>query len=133
LQSRSRTRRQRVRGAVPAAPRLPESIDPGCAGCALLAQKWTPQIVAVLLGGPLRFTALQGCLAGVSDKVLSRRLVELEHQGLVTRTQYQEIPPRVEYELTEAGHALRPAVEEMDRWSRAYRPRSDGDSCCDAS
>lgn len=73
-----------------------------------------------LLDGPRRFSALLEAVAGVSDKVLKRRLDELERAGIVTRTHYPEIPPRVEYELTAAGLALRRVIEEMERWSREH-------------
>lgn len=59
---------------------------------------------------------------GIADKVLSKRLSELEESGLVTRTQYSEIPPRVEYALTAAGLALEPVIAAMDRWSCEIAP-----------
>ncbi len=96
--------------------------DPGCSCCELLAHKWVPQIVTVLLSGPHRFSALQKAIAGISDKVLSGRLVELERGGIISRVHYLEIPPRVEYALTEAGLALEGVIAEMDRWSREVAP-----------
>ncbi len=92
--------------------------DPGCSCCELLGHKWTPQIVAVLLAGPHRFSAIHTAIPTLSDKVLSRRLAELEQAGIVSRHHYLEIPPRVEYALTAAGLALEPVIAEMDRWSR---------------
>ncbi len=92
--------------------------DPDCSCSKLLAHKWMPQIVAVLLSGPHRFSAVQRAIAGISDKVLSGRLVELERAGIITRVHYPEIPPRVEYALTRAGLALEGVIAEMRRWSR---------------
>jgi DNA-binding HxlR family transcriptional regulator len=94
--------------------------SPDCACCELLARKWTPQVVAVLLGGSRRFSAIHVAIPALSDKVLSRRLTELEQAGIVSRKQYSEIPPRVEYTLTPAGLALEPVIAEMDNWSRRY-------------
>lgn len=99
--------------------------DADCAACKLLGQKWMPQIVAVLLAGPHRFSALRNAIPGLSEKVLSGRLGELEAAGIVSRTQYPEIPPRVVYSLTAAGRALEPTIAAMHDWSRARdaRPR----------
>lgn len=97
--------------------------DAGCSCCKLLAHKWMPQIVTILLSGPHRFSALQRAIPGISDKVLSGRLVELEGAGIITRVHYPEIPPRVEYALTPAGLALEGVIAEMDRWSREVAPR----------
>lgn len=97
--------------------------DPSCSCCKLLAHKWMPQIVTVLLSGPHRFSALQRAIPGISDKVLSGRLVELKGAGIITRVHYPEIPPRVEYALTPAGLALEGVIAEMDRWSREVAPR----------
>ncbi len=86
----------------------------------LLGHKWTAQIVRELIAGPRRFSALHTAIPGVSDKVLSRRLAELEWAGIVTRAQYPEIPPRVEYALTRAGLALEGVIAEMECWSRKF-------------
>ena len=96
--------------------------DPGCSCCELFAHKWIPQIVTVLLSGPHRFSAVQRAIPGISDKVLTGRLVELERAGIITRVHYPEIPPRVEYALTQAGLALEGVIAEMDRWSREVAP-----------
>ncbi|HZR91347.1 MAG TPA: helix-turn-helix domain-containing protein [Gaiellaceae bacterium] len=98
-------------------------MDASCPGHAcfeLLGRKWTAQIVWALLDGPRRFSVLLGAVTGVSDKMLKRRLNELEAAGIVTRTQHAEIPPRVEYALTPAGLALESVIVEMERWSRDH-------------
>lgn len=93
---------------------------PGLACFELLGRKWTAQIVWALLEGPLRFSVLLEAVAGLSDKMLTRRLGELEQAGIVTRTYHAEIPPRVEYELTRAGLALHSVIAEMEQWSRDF-------------
>lgn len=93
---------------------------PGLACFELLGRKWTAQIVWALLDGPLRFSTLLEAVDGVSDKMLTRRLGELEQTGVVTRTHYPQIPPRVEYALTPAGLALRGVILEMEQWSRSF-------------
>lgn len=101
-----------------------EEYDVDCAACKLLGHKWTSQIVVVLLTGPHRFSALRHAIPNLSEKVLSGRLAELEAAGIVSRTHYPEIPPRVEYTLTPAGFALEPIIAAMDTWSRQH-PISD--------
>jgi len=97
---------------------------PGLACFELLGRKWTAQIAWVLLGGSRRFSALLEAVPGLSDKMLTRRLGELEALGIVTRTQYAEIPPRVEYALSPAGLALRRVIAEMERWSGEHATQS---------
>ena len=95
-------------------------VCPG-AGCfELLGKKWTAFIVWGLLDGPRRFTELLDAAPGLRDRVLSQRLKELEAAGLVTRSQYPEIPPRVEYELTEVGRELGPVISAMETWGRRW-------------
>jgi DNA-binding HxlR family transcriptional regulator len=97
------------------------------AGCfELLGKKWTAYIVWALLDGPKRFTELLDAATGLRDRILSQRLKELEAAGIVTRSQYLEIPPRVEYALTEAGRDLRPVIEEMERWGARWTNASRG-------
>lgn len=94
-----------------------------CSGAAcfeLLGKKWTAFIVWALLDGPRRFTELATAAPGLRDRVLSQRLKELEAAGIVTRSQYLEVPPRVEYELTDRGRGLEPVIEEMERWGRRW-------------
>ncbi len=80
---------------------------------AVLDGKWTMLVIRDLLGGPRRFGELKKSLAGVSPKTLTDRLRDLESAGLVTRTMYPEIPPRVEYELTRQGQALQPVIDAL--------------------
>ena len=79
----------------------------------LFSNRWTPLILRDLADGAQRFGALQRSLVGISPKTLSERLKRLEESNVVARTCFAEVPPRVEYALTEKGHALLPIVEEM--------------------
>lgn len=91
------------------------------AGCfELLGRRWSAYIIWALLDGPRRFTDLLEVTGGLSDRMLTKRLRELDSAGIVSRRRYREIPPRVEYSLTEAGEALRPVIESMERWGRRW-------------
>ena len=89
---------------------------------ALIGPKWNLQIVEALLEGSRRFTELERALGDVNPKVLTDRLRELVESGLVSRTYHAEVPPRVEYSLTDRGRALRPAINALERWG-ARAPR----------
>lgn len=85
----------------------------------LLNGPWATLIVRELLHGPHRFTELRGALPGISPHTLTSRLRQFERHGIVTRTMYAEIPPRVEYELTTLGEGLRDVLESMAAWAVA--------------
>ena len=72
--------------------------------------------MGALLGGPRRYSRIKATIAGINPKMLSLRLRALERWGFVTRTIYPEIPPRVEYALTDAGRTLAPIIEAMVAW-----------------
>lgn len=82
----------------------------------VLDGKWTMLILRELLGGTRRFGELRAALPGISPKTLTDRLRELVDDGLVVRTMYSEIPPRVEYQLTAHGHAAAPVFEALGVW-----------------
>lgn len=82
-----------------------------------IADKWTALIVGLLEPGPQRFTALHRKMNGISPKMLSQTLRSLERDGLVTRTIYAEVPPRVEYALTALGQTLCEPLAAIRRWS----------------
>ena len=90
---------------------------PSRTSLARIANKWTAMVVAALGDGRLRFTALRDAMDGISNKVLTVTLRELERDGLVARHVHQEVPPRVEYELTELGRTLQAPLEELGRWA----------------
>lgn len=82
----------------------------------IVGYKWTLLIVEHLLAGPRRFTEIERALVHANPKMVTARLRELEAAGLVSRTVYAEVPPRVVYALTERGRELRPAIEALRRW-----------------
>jgi DNA-binding HxlR family transcriptional regulator len=98
----------------------------GEANCKALGQiferigdKWTIMIVGALSRGPLRFNALQRSIPGLSHKMLTVTLRGLERDGLVTRTPYATIPPRVDYELTPQGRSLHEPLLTLASWARS--------------
>ena len=90
----------------------------------LVGRKWALLIVADLLGGPRRFTEIERSLGDANPKLVTTRLRELEASGLVSRTTYAEVPPRVEYALTDRGRDLRPTIEALRRFGDRA-PRRD--------
>ena len=87
----------------------------------LIGNKWKLLIIRNLLVRPWRFNELQRNLDGISQKVLTDSLRSLEQDGLITRTLYAEVPPRVEYALTELGETLRPILDAMEVWGMNYQ------------
>jgi DNA-binding HxlR family transcriptional regulator len=94
----------------------------GSISCAvqILGDKWTSLIIRVLTGGPQRFTELESGL-GIGPRTLSQRLETLVERGIVTKTQYAEAPPRVEYSLTQKGEDLLPILRSMAEWGTKYK------------
>ncbi|MBV8234046.1 MAG: helix-turn-helix transcriptional regulator [Planctomycetaceae bacterium] len=88
----------------------------------LVAHKWTIHILFALheAGGPVRFRELQRRVAPITQKELTKRLRDLERSGLVGRRVYAEVPPRVEYRLTELGSTLIPALTGLHEWAERY-------------
>jgi len=87
----------------------------------LIGKRWTGAIVFSLTEGPLRFGELAKAVPGLSDRLLSSRLRELEREGLVARHVEAGSPVRVTYSLTEAGAELRPAMAELKAWANRWR------------
>ena len=86
----------------------------------MISGKWTILLIRDLSEGRSRFCELERSLAGISPRTLSLRLRALEEQGIVRRSTFQEVPPRVEYALTEKGRALAPLIEGMRRYGREW-------------
>ena len=86
----------------------------------LLGKRWTGLILDSLMEGPRRFCELTATVEGLSDRVLSDRLRELESEGIVKRIVYPQIPVRVEYRLTEKGRDLRPVVQSIHEWAQEW-------------
>jgi len=83
----------------------------------LLGKRWTGAIVRVLLGGPHRFQEIVAAVPGLSPRLLSERLKELESEGMVDRRVYPETPVRIEYSLTDKGRDLEGVLSELHRWA----------------
>ncbi len=88
----------------------------------LIADKWTLLILPALRRGPKRNGDLMRQIGGVSQKMLTQTLRELERNGLVARFDHQEVPPRVDYELTDLGRSLSEAVRKLDSWAENHIP-----------
>lgn len=86
----------------------------------LLGKRWTGLLLYALLEGPRRFCELTTRVEGLSDRVLSDRLRELEVEGIIERIVYPQIPVRVEYKLTEKGRALEPVVHAIQTWAEKW-------------
>ena len=99
---------------------------PVCATADLVCGKWTILIIRDLADGRSRFCELERSLAGISPRTLSLRLRALEDEGVVSRRTFPEVPPRVEYALTEKGRALLPLIEDMRRYGREWLGVEDG-------
>ncbi|MDR4888285.1 helix-turn-helix domain-containing protein [Fredinandcohnia sp. QZ13] len=85
----------------------------------LIGQRWTGLVIYQLLSGPKRFCTIESSI-GISGRVLSERLKDLESQGIVKRHVYPETPVRIEYTLTEKGMALKPLMDEIQKWSQDW-------------
>lgn len=87
----------------------------------LIGDKWKVLILRDLLGGTKRFGELKKSIGSVSQKVLTSQLRAMEENGLVNRTVYAEVPPRVEYSLTDLGFSLKPILDAMWNWGENYK------------
>jgi DNA-binding HxlR family transcriptional regulator len=109
----SATQDQAGNGAPGVCPHFHKAIE-------LIGKRWTGAILCALTEGPLRFGALARAIPGLSDRLLSQRLRELEGEGLVQREVESGAPVRVSYSLTEKGVELEPAIRELKQWARRW-------------
>ena len=86
----------------------------------LIGNKWKLLIMGELLKGTRRFNEIHRAVAGISQKVLTQNLRKMEEDGLIIREVFAEVPPRVEYSLSELGDSLRPIINSMSDWGRDY-------------
>ncbi|WP_239167195.1 winged helix-turn-helix transcriptional regulator [Catellatospora coxensis] len=103
----------------------PEMFDPACPSSAMpirIGDKWAGLIICCLEDGPRRFTEIQVPLRGVTAKVLAQTLRGMERDGMITRTAYPEIPPRVVYELTDLGRTLLEPIAACREWAKEHLP-----------
>jgi len=98
-----------------------------------VGDKWSLMVIATLRGGLMRYTELLQAIPGISQRMLSRTLAQLHQDGLITRTAYAEVPPRVEYELSPMGDSLHAIVASLIDWAishhdeiRHHRDELDG-------
>ena len=91
----------------------------------LIGSKWKLLIIRNLLDRPWRFNELTKSLEGISQKVLTDSLRSMEEDGLITRTVYPEVPPRVEYALSDIGESMRPILTAMQIWGENYKSSLD--------
>ena len=89
----------------------------------LIGDKWKVLIIRDLLGGTKRFNELMRSVSGISQKVLTANLRSLEASGLVNRKVYPQVPPKVEYSLTDTGMSLKPILDSMIEWGMAYKKK----------
>ena len=90
----------------------------------LIGDKWKVLILRDLMPGTKRFGALKKSIGSVSQKVLTAQLRDMEEKGLVSRKVYAEVPPRVEYSLTELGKSLCPVLDALREWGENYKARN---------
>ena len=90
----------------------------------LIGDKWKVLILRDLMPGTKRFGELKKSIGSVSQEVLTAQLRDMEESGLLTRTVYAEVPPRVEYRLTDLGRSLEPILDAMRNWGEAYKAQS---------
>jgi DNA-binding HxlR family transcriptional regulator len=90
----------------------------------VIGGKWKPIITWYLLEGTKRFGELQRCVPDATQKMLTQQLRQLERDGIVSRTVFRQVPPRVEYSLTAYGRTLRPVMMELCLWGKRHRARA---------
>ena len=91
----------------------------------LIGSKWKLLIIRNLLARPWRFNELRKSLEGISQKVLTDSLRSMEEDGIITRTVYPEVPPRVEYALSDLGESMRPIIKAMEEFGLDYKALAD--------
>ena len=97
-------------------PKCPIEATLRMTGC-----KWKILIIRDLLTGTKRFGELKKSVSGITQKVLTSKLRELEEDGLIIREEYEGLPPKVEYYLTDIGYTLRPVIDSMQKWGKEYK------------
>jgi DNA-binding HxlR family transcriptional regulator len=106
-------------------PLAPDMFHPACPSSIMpirIGDKWSAMIIICLESGPRRFSELRVPIHGATPKVLTQTLRALERDGMITRTVYAEVPPRVEYELTSLGHTLLDLIAACRQWAHEHLP-----------
>ena len=92
----------------------------------LISDRWKVLILRDLMEGTMRFGELKKSIGSISQKVLTSNLRSMEESGLLTREVFPEVPPRVEYTLTETGRSLKPILDAMKEWGTDYKKQMEG-------
>lgn len=116
---KSHLKRPEMRDFMKTKDELPEC--PVATTVSIIGSKWKLLIIRNLLARPWRFNELKKDLDGISQKILTDSLRSMEEDGIVTRTVYPEVPPRVEYALSELGESMRPILDAMYQWGTDYK------------
>ena len=115
---------------VPVLPAMPAADHSNCRAVssvlARVGDKWSVLVIMLLMEGPRRFNELKRTIGGISQRMLTLTLRGLERDGLVTRTVFPTIPPRVDYELTDLGRSLAAPVRSLGEWAFAHLPEIEG-------
>lgn len=93
----------------------------------LISNRWKVLILRDLMDGAKRFGELRKSLGNITQKVLTSNLREMEEDRLIIRTVYAEVPPRVEYQLTDLGYSLKPVLESMKNWGSKYKDSAENE------
>ena len=115
-------RKQEGTKSIPGTLHVPEECRQVSEVLQRIGDKWTVLVVGELGGGPKRFNEIRRSLGSISQRMLTLTLRGLERDGLVTRTVFPTVPPRVDYELTKLGHSLLEPVNGLGRWARQNQP-----------
>jgi DNA-binding HxlR family transcriptional regulator len=115
-------RKQEGTKSIPGTLHVPEECRQVSEVLQRIGDKWTVLVVGELGGGPRRFNEIRRSLGSISQRMLTLTLRGLERDGLVTRTVFPTVPPRVDYELTRLGHSLLEPVNGLGRWARQNQP-----------
>jgi DNA-binding HxlR family transcriptional regulator len=92
----------------------------------LIGGRWKPSILyRLLLTGSMRYTEIRKSLPDVSERILSLQLKQLEADGLISKMVFHEVPPKVEYKLSEKGFSMKPVLELLSDWGDVHRPKKD--------
>ena len=97
----------------------------------LIGRRWTGAILQALLAGATRYSDIAQSIPGLSDRLLSERLRELEAEGIVTRTVIPDMPVRIEYHLTEKGESLGPVLTSVSTWAESWIDAQEAEAACD--
>jgi DNA-binding HxlR family transcriptional regulator len=87
----------------------------------IMGGQWSLAICCYLINGKLRFGELKKCMPTITERMLTLQLRKLEENKIISRKVYAEVPPRVEYELTEIGYELKTIIEELEKWGKKHR------------